>query len=163
MNKPTLFFVLGLIALIGWGAYEAGLNAETEEAPAPAAEAPKPQDSGAKNMSQSPPPSKDVEFGSMVQMSDPLATAALVPLHLQRLMLNLCGITAADAPATFAAHKAEEEKYLSAMSAAAKQALPGEYAKVEGHIRAQWDKATAEERAKGCADIKAQAVAEGAK
>lgn len=162
MNKPALFFVLGLIALIGWGAYEAGLDAQTEELPA-AAEAPKPQDSGAKNGPQNNPPGKDVEFGSMVQMSDQLATSALLPLHLQKLMLDLCGITAADAPAAFAAHKAEEEKYLSAMSAKAKEALPGEYAKADGYIRSEWDKATTEQRAKGCADIKAQAAAEGAK
>jgi hypothetical protein len=160
MNKPALLFVLCLIALLGWGAYEAGQEAEKEkpvngsdtQQPSPSQ---KSQDSGGKD--------KEVAFGDMARMSDQLAISALIPLHMQKFMLDLCGITAADAPAAFAANKAEQEKYLSAISAKGKEALAGEYAKMEGPLRTGWDNSTAEQRAKGCADIKAQAIAEGAK
>jgi hypothetical protein len=155
VSPRILFLAVALLLLMVWVSYYTTRQPEpvaVTEAPKPVQ---KPQDSAAKDA--------DVSFGSMGEMSDPFATAALMPLHMQKLMLDLCGITAADAPTAFAARQAEEQKYLSGMSEKGRQALPGEYAKLDGQIQGAWDKASPEERAKGCADIRAQAAAADAK
>lgn len=96
------------------------------------------------------------------KVNDQLMTSTLTLLHMQKFMLGICGVTASDAPALFAKMKTDEDKYLASMSEEAKKSLPGEYAKVDEKLQPEWDKSTEEQRAKGCADIKAHATAAGA-
>lgn len=138
MNKHLVAF-LAVALLVGWWFYHS--------APEPGRVEPSPE-------TQKPPAGGAI----LTQANDQIVVSGMTVLHMQKFMLELCGITAADAPATFAQLKADEEKFQASMSAAARNALPGEYAKMEAKIKPEWDKSTAEERAKGCADIKAQAV-----
>ena len=100
--------------------------------------------------------------GDLGKINDQLMTSTLTMLHMQKFMLDICGIKASDAPVLFAKIKTDEDKYLGSMSPEAKKALPGEYAKVDEKLQPEWDKSTQEQREKGCADIKAHATAAGA-
>ena len=151
ISPRTLFLIVAVLVLLAWMSYQSGRESE------PAA-VPQTQTSSG---SRTPDMSAGAE--TLTNANDRLVVSGLTILHMQKYMLELCGITAADAPATFAKLKADEANFHASTSAAARNVLPGEYAKIDAKLKSEWDKSTPEQRAAGCKDIRAQAATEGAK
>ncbi|MEZ0226329.1 MAG: hypothetical protein ACAH83_17365 [Alphaproteobacteria bacterium] len=149
ISPKTLFLMVAVLVLLAWASYRAGRESEPAAVPQ------------TQTSSGSSAPDMNAGAEALTNANDRLVVSGLTILHMQKYMLDLCGITVADAPATFAKLKADEENFHASMSAAAKSALPAEYAKIESKLKPEWDRSTPEQRAAGCKDIKAQAV-EGA-
>lgn len=97
-------------------------------------------------------PARAADDGSAA--NDQMMMTALTMLHMRVYMLELCGVTESDAPAVFAKNRAEEERFMEALSEDAKRNLPAEYAKMEASIKADWDKGSEAHRAQNCVSVK---------
>jgi len=102
-------------------------------------------------------------MGEFQKANDAMMALGLMGLHARKTMMELCGVTGADADKLRAREDADIQKFTEALSDEAKKNAPGEAAAAEKALKEDWSGYDEARRKQECDAIRAAVARDAAK